>query len=149
MGRGVGGFVPVNANVRAPGDLDLAEIKTASLAVGSAVALTTATPKTIISLQVPPGDYEVDGVVDYLPAASTSITQMSEGASVVTNTFGADDTFSSASVAAVVPGAVAQRRAIPPQRISVLVDTVIFLIAQATFTVSTMTAFGTVRAKRL
>jgi hypothetical protein len=52
-------------------------------------------------------------------------------------------------MAAVVPGANAQRRSIPLQRVTLTVDATIFLIAQATFTVSTMTAFGTLRAKRV
>ena len=149
MTRRTAGFETVSENIRRPQDIDLGEIKTASLAVGSATALTTATPKTIISIALPPGDYEVDGVVDFLPAASTSITKLSEGASAATNTFGADDTFSSSHMAAVVPTAIAQRRSIPQQRFTLTTDGVIFLIAEAIFTVSTMTAFGTLRAKRI
>lgn len=149
MTRRTAGFEAINENVRKQQDIDLGEIKTASLAVGSATALTTATPKTIASLALPPGDYEIDGVVDFLPAATTSITQLSEGASAANNTFGGDDTFSSAHMAAVVPGANAQRRSIPLQRFTLTEDKTIFLIAQATFTVSTMTAFGTLRAKRV
>ena len=149
MTRRTSGFEAVNADVRRQQDIDLGEIKTASLAVGSATALTTATPKTIASIALAPGDYEIDGIVDFLPAASTSITQLSEGASAANNAFGADDTFSSAHMAAVVPGTNAQRRSIPLQRVTLTVDATIFLIAQATFTVSTMTAFGTLRAKRI
>lgn len=125
------------------------EIITSSLAAGSATALTTATPKTITSIALTPGDWDVSGVVDFLPAATTSITVLAEGASAVTNTLGADDTYASDSMAATVPGAVAQRKNIPTQRISIAANTTIYLIASATFTVAAMTGFGTIRARRV
>ena len=164
MTREVDGFKTVNANIRAPATFDMddgtvkgdeavageiGELKTASLAVGAATALVTATPKTIISMTLTPGDWDVSGVVDFLPAATTSITVLGEGVSTVDNTFGADDTYALGSMAAVVPGAVAQRYMTPVRRINVIADTIVYLIGSATFTVAAMTAFGTIRARRV
>lgn len=162
--RGVDGFISVNDQVRKPASFDvddgsilgdeaaagdIGEIKTASLAVGSATSLVTNTPKTVISLALTPGDWDVRGVMDFLPAASTSITMLSEGVSTVDNTFGADDTYSANHMAAVVPTAIAQRRNAPVRRINIAVATTIYLVANATFTVSTLTAFGTITARRV
>lgn len=125
------------------------EYLSASLGSGAATSLTTATPKTVISLPLTEGDWDVDGVADFIPAATTSVTALTQGASETTNTLGADDTYLSNSMAAVVFGAVTQRNKIPVQRIAVsAAGTTVYLIASATFTISTMTAFGTIRARR-
>lgn len=128
---------------------DIGEVISATLAQGSAVALTTATAKTVTSISLTPGDWDVDGVVGLIPAASTSITQMAEGAHTTTDTLGAAGTFSNIIQAATVPGANAMYRNIPRQRINVAATTTVYLIAQATFTVSTLGAFGTIRARRV
>jgi len=125
---------PTNDNAAAG---QVGEFISASLAVGSATALVTATPKTIITAYLPPGDWDVNGVVDFLPAATTSITVLAEGASLVTNTLGADDTYSSDSMTATVPGAVAQRKNIPYQRFSIAANTTTATITNATPAVAT------------
>lgn len=130
---------------------DIGEVVTGSLAVGSATALVTATTKTIISISLTAGDWDVDGVVDFNEGATTSTTLLLFGASSTDNTLGADDTY--ASYVFVTAGAVTTagnyRCVIPTQRFSISVTTTVYLVAQATFTVSTMTGYGTIRARRM
>jgi hypothetical protein len=121
----------------------------ASLASGSATSLTTATSKTVISQSLTAGDWEVWGIIGFIPNASTSITQFQAGISITNNTLGAEDTYTTQSMAAVVLGALTQRYLAPRQRISIASTTTIYLIANATFTVNVMTAFGSLFCRRM
>lgn len=127
----------------------IGELLTAALAVGSATSLVTATAKTIVSVSLTAGDWDVDGVVNFLPAATTSLTELSAGASSTDNTLGADGTFIGDTIAAAVLGAVTLRKAIPTQRFSLASTTTVYLVGSATFTVSTLTAYGSIRARRV
>ena len=115
----------------------IGEYLSASLAVGSATALTTATAKTVTNTYLPPGDWDVWGVVDFLPAGTTSITVLAVGASATANTPGPDDTYALDSMNATVPGAIAQRKAIPMQRVTIANNTTTVTITNATPAVAT------------
>lgn len=125
------------------------ELLSGTVATGASVSLTTATAANITSVSLTAGDWDVTSVVDYNPGATTSITQLSQGVSSTTATLGAQDTFSQTSVAANVPGANVIALPTPVTRISLAATTTIYLVAKATFTVSTLTAFGTIRARRV
>lgn len=122
-----------------------------SVAQGSAIALTTATTANITSIVLTPGDWNVFGVVGLLPAASTSITTRSGGSSATSATLGALGSFFASPSAATVPGAVGQVHVIPTVRVQVAAgsSTTIYLVAQSTFTVSTMSAYGLISARRI
>ncbi len=126
---------------------DVSESTTSSVASGSAVALTSTTAADVTSISLAAGDYEITGVVGYLPAASTSITYKTGGSSSTSATIGALGSSFALSQAAVVPGAVGQLHAIPAFRISLTATTTIYLVAQATFTVSTLGAYGLISAR--
>src|SRR5437588_39828 len=53
---------------------------------GSAVPLVTVTPKTVTSIVLPAGDWDVNGLIYYLPAVTTSMTAFLTCASLVTDT---------------------------------------------------------------
>jgi hypothetical protein len=121
------------------------------VAIGSALSLVTATAKTITSISLTAGDWDVDAVVYIIPAATTSFTSYIGGISSTTNTL--DTTpgkFYRYLTPAVVPTAAGQIACpVPPYRMSLTGTTSIFLIAQAAFTVSTATAYGIIRARRV
>lgn len=129
----------------------IGEILTGTLAVGSATPLTTATTKDVATVSLTSGDWDCTGVVDFKPAATTNATLLLYGSSSTSNTLGADDTY--ASVSFLTAGQVTTngdyRNVIPTQRFSLAGTTTIRLLAQATFTVSTMTAYGTIRCRRV
>lgn len=129
---------------------------TATVAAGSAVSLTTNTAKTITSISLSPGEYDVSGVIDFLPAATTSITNLTSSISLTTDSvsgqtggsgLGTDPTIVVNQAANVPAALVAQP--VPSVRLVLTATTTVYLVAKATFTVSTMTAYGTIRANRV
>lgn len=126
----------------------LGEELSAELVIGSAVSLTTATPKTITSLLLTPGDWDLTGIVTFVPAATTSITRLTQSISTTTNTHGNNKQKRSQSQAAVVPNAEVISDT-PTVRVNISANTTYYLVAEAVFTVSTMTAYGYLRARRI
>lgn len=146
---------PTNDNA-IPGDIG--EYIFSTIPSGSAVSLTTATPANVTSIVLTPGDWDVDGLVDFSPAASTSVTQYNASVSGTSATlatqpgagnFSPDTTFT-VNQAAEVPAALFAA-ATMTARVSIPLgaNQTVFLVAQATFTVSTLSAYGTVRARRV
>jgi len=128
----------------------IGEFVTATVATGSSVSLTTATPANVISISLTAGDWDVRGVVDYTAAATTSITNQRQGVSTTSATLGAQDTFTSLSLAAQVPtAAIDSAFATPVVRLSLAATTTVYLVTNATFTVSTLKAYGTISARRV
>jgi hypothetical protein len=130
---------------------NVGELITGILASGNAVTLTTATAANVVSMSLTPGDWEIEGVADFLPAASTSISVMQQGASTTSATFAGQDTFTTEvnGSGGIVPGAVTISSVIPTQRLSIAATTTVYLVAQATFTVAGMTVYGSIRARRV
>jgi len=121
-----------------------------TIAVGSAVSLTTGTSATVTSISLPAGEWYVNGQVDYRAGASTSITILTQGISTTAATLGAQDTFSRSVSAAFVPTA-SNDVGLPMrgQLFTLTATTTIYLVANATFTVSTLSAYGTIEARRI
>src|SRR5512143_308826 len=125
------------------------EYLTAS-AVATTVNLTTATPANGITLSLTAGDWDVQGIGVFQTAATTSVTGTQVGLSTTTATFGADGSYTRDNFAAVVPGAIEWRDSSTPVfRISLNATTTVYLVGQSTFTVSTQTAGGTIRWRRV
>jgi hypothetical protein len=121
------------------------------LTLGSATALTTATAKTVVSISLPAGDWEVDASAYYVPNTTTSITLILASLSLTTNVI--DQTpgrFNESQFPAIVPGvtSTAYTYNIPNYRFSFSGTTSVFLVVQASFTVSTLSAYGIIRARR-
>lgn len=122
------------------------------VAIGSAVSLVSTTGKTVTSISLGAGDWDVDGVVGFTLGTTTSVTGTFGGIALVTNVF--DTTLgrgSGRTFTAVVPGAgFGFAENVPPLRFSLSTGpTTIFLIANCIFTVSTAAAFGIIRARRI
>lgn len=123
-----------------------------SLAFGSATALTNNTPKTVASITLSGGDWELEGLVQYTGAGSTVITSAMSIISDITNSLptgwvtvdGAGKWVGSATGDS--PFVTSGRK-----RISVASGgtPTYFLIALAFFSVSTMSAAGSIRARRV
>lgn len=138
-GRTNGGAVPAGS---------IGEKLTATAAPG-AVSLVTATSATVVSLPLTAGVWSVSGVVNYTPSATTSISVVGQGVSSVAATLGAQDSYVQNANAAEVPGAIVITNAAPPVIINISAGATYYLVAQATFTLSTLTAGGTITATRI
>ncbi len=135
----------------------LGQFVTATLAAGSAVSLTTATPKTVLSLSVSPGTWDLTGVVDYTVGASTTITLLEAGISLTANTLSAQtggsgletDPNTSWAQSSASPGANPVSLAVGPLRYtnSTTGNVTVYLVTQASFATSTLSAYGTLTAR--
>lgn len=117
---------------------------------GSAVSLTTATPATVTSISLTAGDWDVDSVGSFVPAATTSQSQIVVSISGTTNVL--DTTPGKLGIIttpAFVSGGFQSQVSLPPYRLSLSVTTTVFMVAQSNFTVSTMTSYGIIRARRV
>ena len=132
------------------------EFITSSVPVGSAVALTTATAANVTSISLTAGDWDVSGLVDHNIAATTSVTQLNASISLTSATLAPQiggsglgtDATCTLSYSAMAPAA-GIGQAIPPVRLSLAATTTVYLVAQDNFTLSTISAYGTIRARRM
>lgn len=120
------------------------------VASGSAVALTTATVANVTSIALTAGVWDVTGVVDFHPDTTTTSTYMRGGSSTTSATLGAQDSYFS-NTFAIATTAVDASEVIPVTRYTVPSNatTTVYLVAVAGFAISTMTAYGTIRATRV
>jgi hypothetical protein len=129
---------------------EVGEYNEGILTSGSATALTTGTAKTVTSITLSAGDWDVSGIVYFSTAASTSVTSTIAGFSTTTNTL--DTTAGRWAIhtyPAVVPGNLTGlSETLPRYRFSLSGSTTIFLIAQSGFTVSTNSAWGIINYRR-
>jgi len=145
----IAGGLGTQTNDSAPAGY-LGEYLTASLVTGSATALTTATPKNVISLSLTAGDWDVGGVLGIKGGGTTTITYLIGCLSATSATL--DTTLG--RMAAVSPrsdmlSVLADTHiALPTARISLASTTTIYLVAQAGFATSTCSAFGAIFARR-
>lgn len=118
-------------------------------------ALTTATPLTITSISLTAGDWDVASVIDFLYTGAT-VTDIRSGPSLTTNVLptqagggglGTDALAIDPSNFATISDV--QTLDSGPVRVSIAGTTTVFLVAQATFSVGTVSAFGTIRARRI
>jgi hypothetical protein len=135
------------------------EIVTASLVRSSATSLTNATAKTVTSISLTAGDWEVYGGLAFNSGATTSITETGGAFSLTTNAVPSADVVmvptsneirNSTNYAAFVPGSGADVTVtMPTYRVSLSATTTIFLVAKSNFTVSTLAGYGYIQARRL
>lgn len=135
---------------------NVGEYVTATVAVGSAVALTTATPANVTSISLTAGDWLVSGNINFAFGATTNMTQLNSSISLTTNVLGTqaggsglgtDPTTTWSQAAAVPVNTIGVDCG--PVRVTLAATTTVYLVAQGTFTVSTCSAYGTIRAWRI
>jgi len=131
----------------------LGEFISSVVASGSAVSLTTATPANITSITLEAGDWNVWGSVALVTAVSTNITQLvaaynNTSATLPTAIIGSDYNASYNNYAPFVPGTNTFVLPTAQGRLLLASTTTVYLIAQATFTVSTVSAYGMIQARR-
>ncbi|WP_284459629.1 hypothetical protein [Cupriavidus campinensis] len=115
-------------------------------ATGTNVSLTTGTPANITSVSLTAGDWEVHGNIQFNPAGTTTIQQVVAGFSTTSVTFQPNINLNmnvAFTTGAIVGGLI------PSQRFSLASTTTVYLVGQSSFGVSTMTATGTIRARRV
>jgi hypothetical protein len=132
----------------------IGEVQTASLAAGSAVGLGSSTPADVTFMIMGEGDWDVWGFVNFTTAAGTSVTRVQGSISDNSGTLDSSaQALGGNFFAAVVPGATSNafRVTVGPVRKKIAngVGTNVYLVALGGFTVNTLSAWGTIYARRV
>jgi len=117
----------------------------------STLALTTATGLSVIGVSLPPGDWDCMGSLFYVPATSTSVTNLQQGISQTANTIGVLGTYTDLETAANVFTGTNDPVFTTPyvrQSLSTAAGTPVYLVSDATFTVAALTATGHLHCRK-
>ena len=128
------------------------EYVSSSIAVGSKISLTTATPANVTSISLTAGDWDISWCLLFETAATTSVTVIRGGLNTATATVGASTENASQFLqqwSAFVPGVTTLQQNGARSRQSLSGTTTIYLNAQSTFTVSNMFVYGWLSARRV
>ena len=132
----------------------LGEFVTATVATPGST-LTTGTPLNITSMSCTAGDWDISMVADYA-FTGTTVTDIRAGPSLTTGTLptqpggaglGTDALAVDSSNFVTITDT--QTISSGPIRLSISATTTVFMVAQATFSIGTVTVFGTIRARRV
>lgn len=125
------------------------DYQSSAVASASAVALTTATAKTITSLALSQGVWFCDGALTRKLAATTSVTQLQTSIVSTTDTAGSLDTGTMKQFAtAANVMATDFTDLVGPVRLAPAATTTYYLTAKDTFTVSTNAGYGQLYCRR-
>ncbi len=128
------------------------EYVSATLASGSATALTTGVAKTVTSISLTAGDWDISGNVHYSGNSATTVGYTYSSLNTVTNTdSGTLGQFVKRFFNSVAPFGTIDNivEPIPPIRVSLSGTTTYYLIADAGFSTNTMAAYGIIHARRV
>lgn len=143
---------------------EIGEFVTATLNQAGAIALTTNVAATITSILLTAGEWDINGVGDWLFAGTTSFTALqlaislqgavvpSQAGQTVNGVTLGTDPLEGFITPAEVPGAGVYATGVGPVRVVVpsgASPAPVFLTTLATFTVAGLSAFGTIRARRV
>lgn len=116
---------------------------------GSAVSLTTNTPANVTSvLTLTPGTWTISGIIGFVTDPATSVTQIQLSLSTTSATLGTNyglDTIANTFSAQI---GIQQTLTLPSLVVTVTTNTDYYLVTQTTFTLNTMSAYGTITAQR-
>lgn len=142
-----GGQIPGTTTNNDASAGNFGEYISASVVSGSAVSMTSPTAKTITSISLTAGDWDVDTFMGTVAGAGTVISALTVGASLTTNVSASELNNSilyNPLIANNVPTLCG-----PTTRFSLSATTTIYLVGLLVFTVSTAGAFGQIRARRV
>jgi hypothetical protein len=112
--------------------------------------ISTAIPANVTTLALTAGDWDVSGSVQFVPAAASKQTVAAAGVSLTSAALNPPPSGSFAIVQTnFAVGGAQQVLPTGQMRVNVAAPTTVYLVAQAVFTVSTMTACGTISARRM
>jgi hypothetical protein len=132
---------------------NIGEYVKAEVLVGSPTALTTATPINLTSISLTAGDWEVYFEPQFLAGAGTATyTQVVASISLVSATLDSSsgERFGQMATASnVLPASTTVSVRAGPSRMSIASTTTVFGVVTQAFTAGTMSAWGTLRARRV
>lgn len=144
LGQLAGATTNDNANAG-----NIGEFISSTVTAGSAVSLTSLTAANVTSISLTPGDWTVSGSITFSPAGTTSTAFLLGSHGTTSATYANTPGFASNTyVGGVVPGGFQPTLMLPTQRYSLSATTTVYLVASSSFSVSTLSAFGNIIARR-
>lgn len=115
---------------------------------------TSSIPQNLTSLSLTAGDWEISGNVGFITTATTNVTRLLSGVSDVsiaipTDNFSKNSTNFVGGVVLNTPANGSVTQPLSASRVSINATTTVYLVVSASFTVSTVTAFGYLQARRV
>lgn len=126
---------------------NVGEILSSAVAIGSPVALTTATGANVTSLSLTAGDWDVSGNINF-SASSATVTGTSGGITTTSATVPVDGTEVYSGVQVTLLSET-DSVTIPRKRISIASTTTVYLVGKSTFSAGSVGAFGSITARRV
>lgn len=127
----------------------IGEVLESTVLVGSAVSLTTVTAADVTSISLTAGDWDVWGIVDFIPGGTTTIASVVGWIHTTSASF---PTLPNGGAYAAFVGSLttggAQHLPVGMRRYSLSGTTTVYLTAYSSFGVSTMAAYGYLGARR-
>lgn len=122
-----------------------------SVAVGSPVSLTTTTAKTVATLTLTPGDWDVSANLNFTGTSATVAAgaNFAGGISTTTNTLPTDGSEVQYDPTTVTTASFKSGSAIGRKIFTVSVSTPVYLVGVATFTAGTVGGYGSLTARRI
>lgn len=114
----------------------------------SPISLVSGAPKTITAISVPAGDWDLSGVIGYIPGGATSVTRYQTSISSTANASGPEGSRNTNVFAAFVSGGFAVSYPTPVFRVTVAATTTFYLVGFSDFTAGAMSAYGEISARR-
>lgn len=140
----------VGTNYTAPAGF-LGQQITSTVLAGSAVSLTTATAANVTSISLTPGDWIVWGNICTSPGATTTVSVFQGSISTTSATFPTAPNGGAWVLAPYSLSSAGTPECLPVGMLTVSISTTTtyYLIAQATFAVSTNAVYGSITAMRI
>lgn len=125
----------------------IGEVISSTIVSGSAIPLTTNTTQNVTSISLTAGEWLINGIVVFGIGTGTNITYLTGASTSVSVTLPGVGGYSAMSPVGVP--VIDPTLNIPPQIISVASTTTIYMVVRTGFTVSTLTAYGSINALRV
>jgi hypothetical protein len=153
IGKGTSGVIVQGRSTNtSPPTGYIGEFISSNITSGSAVNLTTATPASVTSISLTAGDWNVWGAIAFQSGSGTSVNQLIASISPTNNalppTVLAVDYNQSINNYAPFVGITTFTLPISMGRLTLAATTTVYLVAQGTFTVNTLIAYGFIAARR-
>jgi hypothetical protein len=123
---------------------NIGEFVQSLVAFGAAVSLTTATSANVTSISLTAGDWDVEANINFSSSGATS-TASQGGIGTTTATLPTDG---SQVYSGILAATAIISTTCPVKRISIAATTTVYLVASATFSAGTVSAFGNLVARR-
>lgn len=124
------------------------EYVSSTILTASPVPLVSGAAKTITSIALTAGDWDVSGTVAFKPAAGTTSTKQTAGVSLTDNALPTNPGGGYVEDQAAYGATLGATLSVGTSRISLAAPATVYLVAQQTFAVSTSAAFGFIGARR-